>query len=543
MAKKNPWSDLLTAPTEEFKDDDGNPVAKLPPADVAPVRDGDAIARLLKAFSQRVPQRIDPGTAANPAPGPRGAPPPVDIMQATPAARPPMAPAPGAPSAAPVSRAPSSGAQQALLDQLNASVKKGFGKNLLPPPKPPAPGQDPSSRANRAVIATEPGSDGSVPPPIDASATPPPAMDPAQTAARLGSELPNVAPRSGQKRGAEIDQTTGTDNRKERATYLSGDEAKNLASTVEGLPFIQRQQAANDDRAQLLRVLLASKKPPQVDLSPLAAWVDSTVQNSRGGGQKSDMLAATTAAAKNRQSNNDTIAALSKQTATDNQNLTKDELEAFTKLKTGKDMTDAYSKLTGKATAENDDPFAGKNPFQAVTAWDHMTDHGLNSPQDRMAAEEIGNVQAILRSDNAIANQNLKVGMARLVAGSARIAQYEIVNGNPALGSQISQLAATIGSGELTPENLGLYRQFVGMLAQAHNHQRNIQAQRLRAIGGSHFGLPDDMVNAGLPGSFVNDVDPNSQYPGGVPSAPAPKGDSELNALLQERARRKKAGK
>jgi hypothetical protein len=380
------------------------------------------------------------------------------------------------------------------------------GRPVIAPPQAPA-GASTSAGTNQAAVsATDMPAVGV--PPIDASSLP----SPGALAGELGSQLPYVAPRSGQKREADVTEQQGQDQKQTRTSWADGDQMGKITDSILKLPMIQSQMKQNELHRQLLG-LAAYGMPYRLDLSPLAAIADSWVKNEKKGND-SNLEESALAQYRGRQAQRNTMEQALRDNDTAANSLSNTVLKAAQDFKNGSDTRDMYEKMADKASATNADPFGHMNPLQALTTMSHLVDRGMNSQKDQDAAQDIRNLQGMIANGSAVTDRNFPLTLAKVVGGSGRIAAYEVAReaGSPELARQFDQLWSTLANGRITPENMRDYANFVNLLARNHLAYRQIQAKRYAAIS-PRFGLQPEDTQALLPGSFVSDV-PTGVAPG-----------------------------
>jgi hypothetical protein len=424
---------------------------------------------------------------------------------------------------------PNTGPDEVPAHKMIQSPQARAGRAVIPPPQSPSATRDrlmsgAQSASNLAAVsAQDQPTIGN--PPIDASALP----SPGNLAARLGDQLPYVAPRSGQKREADVSEELHQDQKQARTSWADADQMKQITNSILGLPMIEEQVKQNELHKRLLS-LQSLGMPNRLDLSPLAALADSWVQNAKVG-NKSNLEGAAIQAAKARSDRKNGLEQSLKDIDSSQNQISNTVLKAAQDFKNGQDTKESYSKLAEAAKASNSDPMGKYNPITAMSTFDHLVERGMNTQKDQEASTEIRHLQDMIQNGNAVTDRNFPLLLAKVVAGSGRIAAYEVAReaGSPEVMRQFDQLWSTLANGRITPENMQDYAHFVNLLAHNHNLMRGIQAKRFGKIGQDY--VPQDHVDAALPGSFVYDV-PETVHPGGHRSTGKVKPSTE--ALIQQ---------
>lgn len=238
---------------------------------------------------------------------------------------------------------------------------------------------------------------------------------------------------------------------------------------------------------------------------------DSWMANSGKGGKVSNLAGAVEASNKNRTTGLESLLKLSQATGTDDQNQTKDLLDAFTKLKSGKDISDAYNRMAQKVNVTHADPAARLNPVMAANGFNHIVEREMTP--DRDWALKYQDIVDDLHSGNPAALNNLPLKLAGLQYGG-RIAMYEVAKegGDTSFWQQALAKLERLKSGDITEKNMHEYNDFVADLGKnfAGYHARKFD--RLNAMGPAQYYQDPDMMAASMPAEMRNLISVPKKY-------------------------------
>lgn len=297
--------------------------------------------------------------------------------------------------------------------------------------------------------------------PIDASARAPAASpDLAAQAASMYQGLPQIEPRSGGKVDVKESDTTKRLTNTTSKTFASPDQIQGISDALDQLPEARAMHSGEASLASLLQSQ-AGAIPPQVDLSPLMALVDSQTGSKLSQGYQRPTTP---------QQMLDRAVTGAKMLQDERSKDYTDKMAGVRAFSTGTTQDLLQTILANQAGASKTD-FMGKNATQMYQQRLQLARQAQKELGDlRTAGGVLNNVTQALASVNPTELKTVKTLLARIQEGTVRpqISVISQESGDPSLLQRWDNWVNTLKSGRVTDEQLGQYRDFVKDLVNTH---------------------------------------------------------------------------
>lgn len=310
-----------------------------------------------------------------------------------------------------------------------------------------------------------------------------------------GEELQAAQPERKEKGSGETERDKAMNEAKrewknQTLNMMSPEQVQQAYGTAANLPVFQDQQAGIDQLRQM--AALAAQQKPQLDLSPIMALADA---------QTGSHLAASYQRPESAQQRLQEAMSAAQKIQQDQRDLSKNILDSVAKQKGGY-LTDLQQQLARSGIdLMAQDPSIKRSLVQPVNNF--MTQTRQESQKMREDDSQLQKVLVAVNSGNPAEQKGVPLQIARLIEGARpAMAAAAVESGDPSLVERITATATKLSTGQLTPENVGQYTQFVRDMQKVNDLAKRGLIKRW-TTSGMTMGLDPEAINGMIPADWL----------------------------------------